>query len=63
METCARTALVVGLASILGVEIGARIATGLPRARSAALRALLFVVAAQLVWRTRRARPRYPDSP
>src|SRR5512134_2324484 len=60
----ARTALVVGLASVLGVEIGARIATGLPESALRRLFALLlFAVAAQLVWRTRRASPRYPDSP
>jgi uncharacterized membrane protein YfcA len=60
----ARTALVVGLASVLGVEIGARIATELPEDALRRLFALLlFAVAAQLVWRTRRASPRYPDSP
>jgi uncharacterized membrane protein YfcA len=60
----ARTALVVGLASVLGVEIGARIATELSESALRKLFAvLLFVVAAQLVWRTRRASPRYPDSP
>lgn len=60
----ARTALVVGLASIIGVEIGARLVTQLPES---ALRrlfgVLLFAVAAQLVWRTRRRVSRYPDSP
>jgi uncharacterized membrane protein YfcA len=60
----ARTAVVVGLASIVGVEVGARVATELPEG---ALRrlfgVLLFGVAAQLVWRTRRRPPRYPDSP
>ena len=60
----ARTSLVIGLASILGVEIGARIATGLPESALRKLFALLlFAVAAHLVWRTRRASPRYPDSP
>jgi uncharacterized membrane protein YfcA len=59
-----RTALVVGFASVFGVELGARIATELPETTLRRLfAALLFVVAAQLVWRTRRARPRYPDSP
>jgi uncharacterized protein len=58
------TALVVGLASVLGVEIGARIATELAESTLRKLFAvLLFAVAAQLVWRTRRASPRYPDSP
>jgi uncharacterized protein len=61
----ARTAVVVGVASILGVEVGARIATSLPETALRLLFAvLLFVVAAQLVWRTRRSeRARYPDSP
>jgi len=59
-----RTALIVGLASVFGVEIGARIATALPEDTLRRLFAvLLFAVAAQLVWRTVRARPRYPDSP
>ena len=59
-----RTALIVGLASVLGVEIGARIATALPEDTLRRLFAvLLFAVAAQLVWRTVRARPRYPDLP
>ncbi len=59
-----RTALIVGLASVVGVEIGARIATALPEDTLRRLFAvLLFAVAAQLVWRTVRARPRYPDSP
>lgn len=60
----ARTAIVVGLASIIGVEIGARIATELPESTLRRLFAvLLFAVAAQLVWRTRRRTSRYPDSP
>ena len=59
-----RTALIVGLASVFGVEIGARIATALPEDTLRRLFAvLLFAVAAQLAWRTVRARPRYPDSP
>ena len=60
----ARTALIVGLASVLGVEVGARIATALPESTLRRLFAvLLLAVAAQLVSRTVRARPRYPDSP
>ena len=60
----ARIALVVGVASIFGVEIGARVVTELPEATLRKLFAvLLFGVAAQLVWRTRRGRPRYPDPP
>jgi len=60
----ARIALIVGLSSIAGVEIGARIVTEVPESTLRKLFALLlFGVAAQLVWRTRRRRPRYPDSP
>jgi uncharacterized membrane protein YfcA len=59
-----RTAVVVGVASIAGVEIGARIVIELPEATLRKLFAvLLFAVAVQLVWRTRRRRPRYPDPP
>jgi uncharacterized membrane protein YfcA len=60
----ARIAIVVGLASVLGVEVGARVVSELPESLVRKLfGALLFVVAAQLVWRTRRLRPRYPDRP
>jgi hypothetical protein len=60
----ARTALVVGVSSIVGVEVGARIVTELPETLIRRLfGVLLFGVAAQLVWRTRRSRPRYPESP
>jgi uncharacterized membrane protein YfcA len=56
-------ALVVGVASIAGVEVGARLATELPEATLRRLFALLlFAVAAQLVWRTRRQAARYPES-
>jgi uncharacterized membrane protein YfcA len=59
-----RTAVVVGLASIVGVEFGARIVVELDESILRRLfAALLFAVAAQLVWRTRRAASRYPDSP
>lgn len=59
-----RTAVVVGLASIAGVEVGARIVTELPESILRRLfAALLFAVAVQLVWRARRTRARYPDSP
>jgi uncharacterized membrane protein YfcA len=57
-------ALIVGAASIGGVEVGARIATSLPEDVLRRLfAALLFVVAAQLVWRASRKTRRYPDSP
>ena len=60
----ARTAVIVGVSSIVGVEVGARIVTEVPESTLRNLFALLlFGVAAQLVWRTRRRRPRYPDSP
>jgi uncharacterized membrane protein YfcA len=60
----ARTALALGLVSIAGVEIGAQIATSLPEATLRRLFALLlFGVAAQLVWRTRRRSRRYPELP
>ena len=60
----ARTAVIVGVSSIAGVEIGARIVTEVPESTLRNLFALLlFGVAAQLVWRTRRRRPRYPDLP
>ncbi len=58
-----RTALVVGFASVLGVEFGARIATSLSETTLRRFFAvLLFAVAIQLVWRATRARARYPDS-
>jgi uncharacterized membrane protein YfcA len=57
-----RTAAIVGLASVVGVEVGARLATSLPEDSLQRLfGVLLLAVAAQLVWRTRRSRPRYPD--
>jgi len=59
-----RTAVVVGVSSILGVEVGARLATALPETTVRRLFALLlFAVAAHLVWRTRRQGPRYPELP
>jgi uncharacterized membrane protein YfcA len=60
----ARTAVVVGVASIVGVEIGARIATSLPEDWLRRLFAiLLFIVAVQLVLRARHASRRYAESP
>jgi uncharacterized membrane protein YfcA len=57
----ARTALVLGGASVAGVEIGARIATALPEDVLRRLFAvLLFGVAAQLAWRARRGRGAVP---
>jgi len=59
----ARTALAVGIVSIVGVEIGAQVATSLPETQLRRLFAvLLFGVAVQLVWRASRGRRRYPDS-
>jgi hypothetical protein len=59
-----RSALVVGLASVLGVEAGARLVTHVPEHLLRKLFGLLlFVVAAQLAVRTSRRRPRYPESP
>ena len=59
-----RTAVVVGVASIVGVEVGARIVLEVPESVLRRLfAALVFVVAAQLVWRARRSTARYPDSP
>lgn len=56
-----QAALVVGLASVAGVEAGARLVTHVPEHLLRKLfGALLFLVAAQLVVRTRR-RPRYPE--
>lgn len=60
----ARTAVVVGVASIAGVEVGARIATSLPEDWLRRLFAvLLFGVAVQLALRARYASRRYPESP
>jgi uncharacterized membrane protein YfcA len=59
-----RTALIVGLASVVGVEVGARIATGISEDLLRRLfGALLFLVAAQLVWQAYRRRRRYAASP
>lgn len=59
-----RTALVVGVASVIGVEIGARIAVSLPEDWLRRLFAvMLFGVAVQLALRAHRASRRYADSP
>lgn len=59
-----RTAAIVGVAAVAGVEVGVQIAT---RVSEEALRRafglLLLVVAVQLARESRRARRRYPESP
>ena len=58
-----RTAVVVGVSSVVGVEFGARLVTALPETTLRRLfGVLLFAVAAQLAVRTRRRAARYPDS-
>jgi uncharacterized membrane protein YfcA len=58
-----RTAVLVGVASVAGVEVGARIATSLSETTLRRLFAvLLFAVAVQLAWRATRERARYADS-
>jgi uncharacterized protein len=60
----ARAALVIGVASIVGVEAGVRIALALPEHTLRRLFGVLLVgVAAQLAYRMRPARSRYPESP
>ena len=59
-----RSAVIVGLSSILGVLGGAVVAFALPESTLRKLFAvLLFVVAARMAWGTLRPEPRYPDSP
>lgn len=59
-----RPVLAVGLASILGVEIGVQIATRLDESLLRRLFALLLLgVAAQLAFRALRRPPSYPESP
>lgn len=58
-----RSALVLGLASILGTAVGVRIAISLDEDLLQRLFAvLLLAVAAQLAWRSRRPAP-YPSEP
>ena len=58
-----RTALVLGLSSILGTAAGVQIATALPEDVLRRLFAVLLLgVAAQLAWRSRRRAP-YPSEP
>ena len=59
-----RPALVVGLASIAGVEAGVRIATSLPEhVLQRLFGVLLLGIAAQLVWRAVRPAASYPEPP
>jgi uncharacterized protein len=59
-----RSAVTLGLVSIVGVEIGAVLVTDLPEHTIRRLFAVMLIgVAVQLVWRTRRRKPRYPESP
>jgi len=58
-----RPALVIGIASIVGVEVGVRIATSLPEHVLRRLFGiLLIVVAVQLAWHARASKERYPRS-
>ena len=58
-----RAALIVGVASIVGVEIGVQIATSLPEHVLRRLFGVLLVaVAAQLAWRASRMRASYPEA-
>jgi uncharacterized membrane protein YfcA len=60
----ARAALVLGVASIAGVEAGVRIALALPEHTLRRLFGVLMIgVAAQLANRVRHRRTRYPESP
>ena len=59
----ARSALVVGLASVAGAEVGVRIATHVSETHlRRAFGVLMLVVAAQLVVRSARSGRRYPGS-
>ncbi len=59
-----RAALGLGLAAVVGVEAGVRIATALPEDVLRRLfGALLIVVAVQIVWRALRATPERAERP
>jgi uncharacterized protein len=59
-----RPALVLGVASVAGVEIGVRTATSVPEDTLRRLfGVLLLAVAVQLVWQALRRPPGYPDKP
>lgn len=56
-----RAALIIGVASIVGVEVGVRIATSVPEHVLRRLfGALLIAVAVQLAWRARTSKESYP---
>ena len=56
-----RPALVIGVASIVGVEVGVRIATSVPEHFLRRLfGALLVAIAVQLAWRARASKESYP---
>ena len=58
-----RKAVVIGVVSVVGVEVGARIATSLPEdTLRRGFAVLLVAVAAQLAWRAYRMSRRYPES-
>jgi uncharacterized membrane protein YfcA len=57
-----RASLVIGVASIVGVEIGIKVATSLPEDTLRRLFGILLVaIAAQLGWRAARTRGSYSD--
>jgi uncharacterized protein len=59
----ARTAAILGFVSVVGVEVGARIATSLPEdTLRRGFAVLLAAVAVQLTWRAYRTSRRYPGS-
>ena len=59
-----RSAVIVGLASVAGVLVGASIAIALPESALRRLFALLLlVVAARLAWHARFPSPRYAELP
>ena len=59
-----RPALVIGVSSIVGVELGVQIATRLPEDTLRRLFGVLLVaVALQLAWRTVSPRASYPEEP
>ena len=58
-----RPALVIGVASIVGVEVGVRIATSVPEHVLRRLFGILLIaIAVQLAWRARVSRESYPGS-